>query len=166
MIAKFPKTYIAILCALCTGALLAINFYSSKLISNASKTSSRSKKTSVMRVDLENIRYSMFPIYKNKAESFVYFHINDKKSETPLSDAKVTAEFIAKDGDVQEQTFKFDKDKRCFVTTLALNHHENYRVQTVVHLATGKIFRPVFSFHCADAWPEVEWLSSQETKSK
>lgn len=163
---KSPKLSIAILCTILTGTLLAINYYSSKYMLRGSDVSNGSSTESVTSVTLEDLKYSMFPIYKNKSESLVYFHVNSLKTKAPISDAKVSAEFIAKDGDLKKAAFSFDSTKSCFVTTLPLDHHENYRVQTVVQLSNGKIFTPVFSFHCADAFPEVEWLSSQETESK
>jgi hypothetical protein len=163
---KSPKLSIAILCTILTGTLLAINYYSGKYLLRGSDVSTDSSAASVTTVTLEDLKYSMFPIYKNKTESLVYFHVNSLKTKAPISDAKVSAEFIAKDGDLKKAAFSFDSTKSCFVTTLPLDHHENYRVQTVVQLSNGKIFTPVFSFHCADAFPEVEWLSSQETESK
>ena len=166
MMNKSPKLYIAILCTILTGTLLAINYCSSKYLLQGSNVSNKSSTASVTTVVLEDLKYSMFPIYKNKSESLVYFHIDSSKSKTPISNAKVSAEFIAKDGDVKKAAFNFESSKNCFVATLPLDHHENYRVQTVVQLSNGKIFTPVFSFHCADAFPEVEWLSSQETESK
>lgn len=163
---KSPKLYIAVLCTILTGALVAINYYSSKYLIHGSDAPKGATTSSVTTVAMEDLQYSMFPIYKNKLESFVFFHVNSATTKLPVSNAKVSAEFIAKDGDIKKAAFTFDSGKSCYVTTLPLDHHENYRVQTVVLLPNRKIVTPVFSFHCADAFPEVEWLSSQETESK
>lgn len=103
-------------------------------------------------------RFSMYPIYDNETESLVYFYIEKLDDKQFVQDAKVVAFFLGPHGDPQKQIFKLAPDKKRYVTSFPLKHHESYSVQTFVEFPDKSKFSPIFAFHCADPLPEMEWL--------
>jgi hypothetical protein len=119
-----------------------------------------------LRSEQPPYRFSMYPIYDNETESLVYFHIETLNDKRFVQDAKVVAFFLGPDGDPQKKIFKLAPDKKRYVTSLPLKHHESYNAQTFVEFPDKSKFSPIFAFHCADPLPEVDWLNSEEGKEK
>lgn len=124
------------------------------------------KKYPILLVNQSPYRFSMYPIYKSKSQSLVFFQIETLKDKTFIGNAYIEAEFIAKDGDLQKEKFKLDSKNRRYIATLPLKHHEEYMVKADVHIPGQKEFSPQFSFHCADPLPELDWLTFEAPDSK
>lgn len=167
---KLSRTFFLSTIALATTILIVSCGSPAVLTSQTSKPAevSHSDKPKPVRLVSEEapFRFSMYPIYDNETESLVYFQIENLDEKKLVVDAEVVGFFVGLDGDSQKKTFKLAPDKKRYVAPLPLKHHDTYDVQVFVQFPDKQKFSPVFSFHCADPLPEIDWLNSEEGQEK